>query len=83
MILYLIPVPYLVNLKSIDVSKNTKLIYFYCGGNELSDLDVSKNILLESMGCAYNKIKVICVVNLNQVSDLWSKDETAVYKVCP
>ncbi len=44
------------SIKTIDVSKNTKLKELYCTGNKLSSLDVSKNTKLESLVCSANKL---------------------------
>lgn len=41
-------------LKTLDVSKNTKLTKLYCGFNQLSSLDLTKNVQLERLRCAGN-----------------------------
>lgn len=41
-------------LKTLDVSKNTKLTKLYCGFNQLSSLDLTKNVQLERLRCASN-----------------------------
>ncbi len=48
-------------LKTIDVSKNTKLIEFYCMSNELTALDVSALTNLENFWCVSNKLTSIDV----------------------
>ena len=43
-------------LKSIDISKNTKLKFFECTVNQLTSLDVSKNLDLEELNCPSNSL---------------------------
>ena len=45
-----------LNLKSLDVSKNTALTDLYCGGNQLTSLDVSKNTALTDLYCGGNQL---------------------------
>ena len=48
-------------LKTLDVSKNTKLKALYCSNNKLTALDVSKNTALEVLDCGYNKLTALDV----------------------
>ena len=43
-------------LKTLDVSKNTKLTKLYCGFNQFSSLDLTSNVLLERLRCAGNDL---------------------------
>lgn len=71
-------------LKSLDVTKNTKLQRLYCGFNELTELvslycsnmklssiDVSKNNKLEILGCYYNEISKIDLSNNPSLTNLY------------
>ena len=44
-------------LKKLDLSKNTKLKYLNCTGNELTELDLKENKELVQLECAGNYIK--------------------------
>jgi hypothetical protein len=44
------------DLKSLDISRNVKLVYLSCGFNDLSSLDISKNVNLRTLGCDYNPL---------------------------
>ena len=46
-------------LKSLDISKNTKLVHLSCTDNQLSSLDVTKNIALDYICCDRNNIESI------------------------
>ena len=65
-------------LKSINISKNTKIEFFVCSNS----LDISKNTILERLSCQNNKIQTICINSLNQVKPDWIKDASATYKIC-
>jgi len=43
-------------LTTLDVSKNTALIWLLCEENQLTTLDVSKNAAMLTLDCRYNKI---------------------------
>jgi len=43
-------------LSTLDISKNTSLVYLNVFLNQLSTLDISKNILLEQLHCDYNSL---------------------------
>ena len=43
-------------LKSLDVTKNTKLTKLFCGFNQLSSIDLTSNVKLERLRCAGNDI---------------------------
>lgn len=46
-------------LKSLDVTKNTKLQRLYCGFNELTELDVTNNTSLGLLYCDGNELRSI------------------------
>ena len=50
-------------LKSLDVSDNTTLIYLECSNNQLTALDVSKNNALKSLGCHNNQLTALDMGN--------------------
>ncbi|KFC24530.1 leucine-rich repeat domain-containing protein [Chryseobacterium sp. FH1] len=43
-------------LKTLDISKNTRLKTLWCESNQLTSLDISKNILLENLICNKNQL---------------------------
>ncbi|HSD07874.1 LamG-like jellyroll fold domain-containing protein, partial [Flavobacterium sp.] len=43
-------------LKTLDISKNTKLITLNCSSNQLKSLDISSNTLLKNLDCRGNVI---------------------------
>ena len=43
-------------LTTLDVSNNTALERFVCGGNQLTTLDVSQNTALENLSCGNNQL---------------------------
>jgi len=45
-----------LKLTSLDVSRNTALIYLHCSNNQLTSLDVSKNIVLKHLVCDQNQL---------------------------
>ncbi len=58
------------NLKSLDVSKNTKLTKLYCSGNKLESLDISKNTNLTHLSCVKNKLESLDVSKNTNLTDL-------------
>lgn len=48
-------------LKTLDVSKNTKLTKLYCGFNQLTSLDVTNNPKIEQLRCAGNNLNSLDV----------------------
>jgi len=54
---------------SIDVTKNPKLYYFFCGGNNLTELDLSGNPILFTLSAAKNKFRSI---DFSKNPDLYS-----------
>lgn len=48
-------------LTSLDVSKNTQLVFLYCGWNALSTLDVSNCTLLKELSCSGNALTELVV----------------------
>ncbi|MBQ8569731.1 MAG: fibronectin type III domain-containing protein, partial [Oscillospiraceae bacterium] len=58
------------NLTSLDVSKNTKLVYLYCSENKLTKLDVSKNTALKSLYCYNNQLSALDLSNNAQLNNL-------------
>jgi len=51
-------------LTSLDVSKNTKLIYLSCYNNQLTNLNISKNTALKELYCYLNQLTSL-VVSMN------------------
>jgi gliding motility-associated-like protein len=47
------------NLKSLDLSKNTSLMYLDCDSNQLNNLNISKNLNLKQLGCNTNQLTSI------------------------
>ena len=58
------------SLKSIDLSKNTKLERLDCQSCALTTLDVSKCTNLMSLGCINNKLSALDVSNLSKLETL-------------
>jgi transcriptional regulator with XRE-family HTH domain len=46
-----------LKLTSLDISRNTALIYLHCSNNQLTSLDMSNNIALTHLLCDQNLIK--------------------------
>ncbi len=59
-------------LKEIDLSKNLKLMDFFCGATGLSKLDVSSNTKLLNMNCALNELTELDI----------SKNTELLYLIC-
>ena len=57
-------------LKSLNVTKNTKLQRLHCGFNELTELDVTKNPKLAFINISGNKLTSIDVSALSDLSSL-------------
>lgn len=57
-------------LKSIDLSKNTKLETLYAGINQLSTLDISNNVLLRKLHCHENLLVNLDVSKNPALTDL-------------
>jgi len=57
---------------SLDVSKNTALIYLDCSYNQLASLDVSKNTKLKTLSCSPNNLTSLDV----------SKNIALTYLIC-
>ena len=55
-------------LKTLDVSKNTKLTKLYCGFNQLSSLDLTNNLQLERLRCAGNYLSSLDVRNNTELT---------------
>ncbi len=55
-------------LTSLNVSKNTKLVYLYCAGNKLTSLDVTKNTQLKILSCG--EVAIIPDQSENAISSL-------------
>lgn len=48
-------------LTSLDITKNTALVFLYCDSNQISSLDVSQNTALTNLVCDYNQISSLDV----------------------
>ena len=57
-------------LKTLDVSKNTKLTKLYCGFNQFSSLDLTSNVLLERLRCAGNDLNNLDVSKNTELTRL-------------
>ena len=57
-------------LKTLDVSKNTKLTKLYCGFNQFSSLDLTSNVLLERLRCAGNDLNDLDVSKNTELTRL-------------
>ena len=57
-------------LKTLDVSKNTKLTKLYCGFNQFSSLDLTSNVLLEKLRCAGNDLNNLDVSKNTELTRL-------------
>lgn len=57
-------------IASLDVSKNTALIFLACEGCQLEELDVSKNTALISLSCDENNLTSLDVSNCPELSTL-------------
>ena len=60
-----------LGLKSLDVSKNTKLTVLVCEQNKLTELDVSKNKKLSELRCNSNKLKKLDVSKNKKLTGLY------------
>jgi len=56
-------------LKSLDVSKNTKLINLNCSYNKITSLDVRNNVLLKELRCSDNKLRSLDISKNEQLSN--------------
>ena len=57
-------------LSVIDVSKNTALTQLFCGGNSLSNIDISMLLALQIFWCQDNQLNSIDVTNNTQLISL-------------
>lgn len=57
-------------LKTLDVSKNTKLTKLYCCFNQFSSLDLTSNVLLERLRCAGNDLNNLDVSKNTELTRL-------------
>ena len=84
---------YVNQLTSLDVSKNTALVYLQCGDNQLTSLDMGKNTALEGLYCYNNQLTSLDVskntaltklnCSENQLSSLdVSKNTALIELVC-
>ncbi len=58
-------------LKSLDVSKNTKLNYLWLDNNKLENLDLSKNTELYTLSCEGNLLKTLDLSKNTKLSELY------------
>ena len=61
------------NLTTLDISKNSSLIYLYCEENQLSALDVSNNTSLRLLRCDNNNLTTLDVSKNTKISDFRCK----------
>ena len=50
-------------LTTLDLSKNTKLIFLYCTNNNLTTLELSKNTRLQHLACSENNLTILDISN--------------------
>lgn len=55
-------------LSSIDISQNTALVTFYCGGSSLNSLDLSSNTNLTTFDCNTSSLTSINIANGNNTN---------------
>ena len=58
-------------LTSLEVSKSTTLTWLFCRHNQLTNLDLSKNILLTHLDCGDNKLTSLDVSKNTALTDLY------------
>ncbi|MDY6248923.1 MAG: leucine-rich repeat protein [Prevotella sp.] len=58
-------------LTSVDVSKNTALIWLNCGNNQLTSLNVSQNTLLEYLSCRDNQLNSLDISENTALTKLY------------
>jgi Leucine-rich repeat (LRR) protein len=83
-----------LQIKSLaGIEKFVDLKSLICQENQLSNLDVSKNLNLKYLHCQRNLIKTICVNDLNKAStnsttkgingyNYWEKDPATSFAIC-
>ena len=62
------------NLTSLDVTKNTKLIQFYCRFNQLTTIDVTKNTALDIFWCESNQLTGLDITKNTSLISLVCRD---------
>ena len=69
-------------LTSQTVTIQGDVTWLYCNGNQLTDLDVSKNTALTSLGCAYNHLTALDVSQNTSLTTLYcSKNQLTALDV--
>ena len=63
-------------LNTIDVSKNTKLIRYYCDRNDLDKLSITNNAKLELLKYSYNEIATIDLSNNTELKEVSGSDNS-------
>ena len=79
------------SIKSLDISKNTKLEYLHINNNELTKIDVSKNLKLKELNVNKNKLTSINInsnlnlkildIGINELSDINVKNNKKLEKL--
>lgn len=66
----------LIGLKTLDLSKNTKLISLSCYGNQLTSLNVTRCSALKTLKCHGNLLKALDVSGCTTLTELncWSNE---------
>ncbi len=62
------------DLRSLDVSHNTKLDYLGCNDNNISELNVSNNSGLSAINCTRNNLTNLDISNCSGLKQLWCDD---------
>jgi len=75
----------------VGIEHFAKLMYLNCYGNNITELDISRNTALADLGCAGNKLKKLDLSNnpvlANAVREygpmIWNTDSTSIYYIHP
>lgn len=62
------------NIKTINLSNNTKIKKIVLENNQISQIDLSKNVNLEHISLSYNKLSNINLENNINLKELWLND---------
>ena len=66
-------------LKSLDISKNTKLVHLSCTDNQLGSLDVTHNIAMDYICCDRNNIESIDISNNSMLTRFSASNNLLTY----
>ena len=60
-----------VPITTLDISKNTALVYLECGYTQITSLDTSKNVRLQTLRCGGTKITSLDLSKNTALQKLW------------